>query len=227
MKQINKIEPVFYSNFIRSNKPVEWNDIAQIRPDIRAYMLISEQNCQCAYTEIDIEDDNYSSHIDHFKKQSMFPTLKFDWTNLFTSTNSEYFGAKYKDNKYKIQQAEYQDLINPSVENPNFFFDYDFTGEILVKEKNKNSIEYKRAKLTIEVFNLNEHSLVQQRAKVIKDIAAYFKQLSINDIKQNIGKFDSLVENIYNHLVSMPRQDIENICEKLNPTWLRSPNINK
>ena len=213
MKQRNKIEPVFYSDFIRSNKPVEWNDIGQIRPDIRTYMLISEQNCQCAYTEIDIEDD--SSHIDHFKKQSMFPTLKFAWTNLFTSTNSEYFGAKYKDNKYKIQQADYQDLINPSVDSPSDFFDFAFTGEILVKEKNKNSIEYKRAELTIKVFNLNERSLVQQRAKVIKDIVAYFNQLSINDIKQHIGKFDSLVENIHNHLVSMPIQDIKKIFSRI------------
>ena len=60
MKRINKGEPVFYSNFIRRNNPVEWNDIAEIRSNIRTYMLsglvpdetierhqiISEQNYQ-------------------------------------------------------------------------------------------------------------------------------------------------------------------------------------
>lgn len=75
---------------------------------------ISEQNFQCAYTEIDIEENGNSSHIDHFRKQSMFPNLRFEWSNLFTSTNNEYYGAKYKDNIYRIQRDEYQNLINPA-----------------------------------------------------------------------------------------------------------------
>ncbi len=217
MKRINKREPVFFTNFIRRNNPVEWNDIAEIRDNIRTYMLsglvpdenieqntIPEQNYQCAYTEIDIEESNYSSHIDHFHKQSMFPIFRFKWSNLFTSTNNEYFGAKYKDNTYRIKQEEYQHLINPSIENPNDFFKYSFTGEILIKEGDINSDKYKKAELTKDAFNLNERSLVEQRQTVVKMVKLYFdQQFSIDEIKIHIGKFDSLVENIFNSLTNM------------------------
>ena len=217
MKRINKREPLFFTDFIRKNNPVNWSDIAEIRDNIRIYMLsglvpdasienntISEQNFQCAYTEIDIEKNNSSSHIDHFYKQSMFPDLRFKWANLFTSTNNEYFGAKYKDNTYRIQQEEYQYLINPSTENPNDFFNYSFTGEILIKEIDINSSKYKKAELTKNVFNLNERSLVEQRQTVVKIVKLYFDQnFSIDEIKRNIGKFDSLVENIFNELKNM------------------------
>ena len=217
MKRINKREPMFYSNFIRGNNPVEWDDVAEIRDHIRTYMLsglvpdetiepnsVSEQNFQCAYTEIDIEENANSSHIDHFRKQSIFPTLRFDWSNLFASTNNEYYGAKHKDNTYKIQQDEFQFLINPSIENPNIFFKYSFTGEILIKAVDENSTEYKKALLTREVFNLNERSLVEQRQTVVKTVKLYFdQQFAIDVIKIHIGKFDSLVENIYQNLIDM------------------------
>lgn len=217
MKRINKREPIFFTDFILRNSPVEWNDVAKIRDNIRTYMLsglvpdenieqntVSEQNFQCAYTEIDIEEHNYSSHIDHFYKQRMFPNLKFEWSNLFTSTNNEYFGAKYKDNTYKIQQEDYQYLINPSIENPSDFFKYSFTGEILIKVIDKNSLKYKKAKLTRNAFNLNERSLVEQRQTVTKTVKLYFEQqFSMNEIKKNIGKFDSLVESVFNDLTNM------------------------
>jgi len=217
MKRINKREPMFYSTFIRRNHPVEWDDVAEIRDNIRTYMLsglvpdetieqntVSEQNFQCAYTEIDIEENGNSSHIDHFRKQSMFPNLRFEWSNLFTSTNNEYFGAKHKDNTYRIQQEEYQNLINPAIDNPNNFFKYSFTGEILIKAIDENSSEYKKAKLTRDVFNLNERSLVEQRQTVVKTVSLYFEQqFTIDDIKLHIGKFDSLVENIYQNLINM------------------------
>ena len=118
MKRINKKEPVFFSEFIRKKKPVEWDEVScAIGKDIRTYILsgskpeskkeqnnFSEQNFQCAYTETDIEPKSASSHIDHFRKQSIFPSLKFSWSNLLVSTNNESFGAKYKDNKFRIKK---------------------------------------------------------------------------------------------------------------------------
>ncbi len=187
MKRINKREPVFFTNFIRKNNPVEWNDIAEIRDNIRTYMLsglVPNEN---------IEQNTIPEQI-----------LKFKWSNLFTSTNNEYFGAKYKDNTYRIKQEEYQHLINPSIENPNDFFKYSFTGEILIKEGDINSDKYKKAELTKDAFNLNERSLVEQRQTVVKMVKLYFdQQFSIDEIKTHVGKFDSLVENIFNSLTNM------------------------
>jgi len=217
MKQIFKREPLFYTNFISKKSPMVWADIAEISFFIRIYILSgivplehlepnqlsSEQNFQCAYTEVDIDETNYSSHIDHFRKQSLFPGYKFAWTNLFISTNNEYYGAKFKDNSYKIRVSDYQYLINPAIENPREYFDYSFSGEILIKSKDIDSLNYIKAKITIEVFNLNENSLVQQRQTVVKQILAYYKQLSVDEIKNIIGRFDSLIENIYHKLIAM------------------------
>jgi uncharacterized protein (TIGR02646 family) len=208
---------MFYSNFIRRNHPVEWDDVAEIRDNIRTYMLsglvpdetiepnmVSEQNFQCAYTEIDIEENANSSHIDHFHKQSIFPALRFEWSNLFTSTNNTYYGAKHKDNTYRLQQEDFQYLINPSIENPNDYFKYSFTGEILIKVNDENSSEYKKAKLTKDAFNLNERSLVEQRQTVAKIVKIYFEQqFAIDEIKMHIGKFDSLVDDIYKNLTDL------------------------
>ena len=211
MKKINKKEPKFYSDFFLKEKPTEWSELSiKIGEQIRTYILsglepdgkneqnnFSEQNFQCAYTEIDIEPESSSSHIDHFCKQSMFPTLKFNWSNLFASTNNESFGAKYKDNKYRIHETDYQYLINPAIENPTDYFEYAYWGDILIKARDKNSKEYQKAKKTIDIFNLNEKSLVEQRLTVAKQVKAYSEQMTISQIKTCIGRFDSFIEYIY------------------------------
>jgi uncharacterized protein (TIGR02646 family) len=216
MKRLHKKEPLFFKEFIRQVHPVEWYQLSEIRESIRTYILSglvpneaiepntnAEQNFQCAYTEIDIEPDSYSSHIDHFRKQSLFPALRFDWDNIFVSTNSNYYGAKYKDNKYRIQQNGYQYLINPATENPGDYFKFSFTGEILMKEKDEKSIQYIKAKKTIEIFNLNERSLTEHRATVAKTVIAYFGQLTVGQIKTNIGRFDNFIEYIYIELSNL------------------------
>ncbi len=96
MKQITKTEPQIYGDFITQNSPPEWGDVSKaIGYDLRMHLLIKEQNYQCAYTELRVEPED--THIDHFRKQSLFQRLKFDWNNLLASCNSEAYGAKYKD----------------------------------------------------------------------------------------------------------------------------------
>jgi len=211
MKPINKQEPQFYAHYIRKKKPVDWEELSKdIGTDIRKYMLLgllpdensktkmSEQNSQCAYTEVYIEPEGDSSHIDHFCKQDLFPKLKFEWSNLFASTNHGNYGAKFKDNKFKIQHSDYQFLINPVKKNPDEFFSYTFRGRIEEKNKDKNSIQFKKAKTTIEVFNLNEKSLANHRETVAKQVITYFSQsFSIDEIKAAIGQFDSFIEFVY------------------------------
>jgi uncharacterized protein (TIGR02646 family) len=221
MKQIFKKEPTFYINFIQNHKPNKWDGISEISFQLRQYMLSGlisendfeaepEQNHQCAYTEINITPDSNSSHIDHYYLRKLYPNLTFDWSNLFTSCNNEYYGAKYKDNKYKVTKEDYKYLICPSKENPKEYFSYSFTGLCLIKSNNENSIEYKKAKTTIEVFNLNEKSLVEQRSTVAKQINAYHEYLTLKQIKEYLGKFDSFIESIYedlNKIKTRPQQN--------------------
>ncbi|WP_069471644.1 hypothetical protein [Candidatus Marithrix sp. Canyon 246] len=116
MKQISKQEPQLYQDFIRQNLPTKWNYVSlSIGYELRMHILMEEQNYQCAYTEIHIEPED--SHIDHFRKQSLFPDMRFDWNNLLVSGNSEAYGAKCKDKKLK-KQEDYQLLINPVIDNP-------------------------------------------------------------------------------------------------------------
>jgi len=150
MKQINKKEPEFYKLFLSENSPELWEKLSlKIGYNVRNYMLMEEQNFQCAYTELRIEPEE--SHIDHFRKRSLFPELTFKWDNLLTSCNYEYYGAKYKDKH--IKKRHYSNLINPVTNNPELYFMYSFTGEILITDKNED------AKLTIDLFNLNDRSL--------------------------------------------------------------------
>ena len=74
MKMVSKLEPVFYQDYISRNKPGTWKQLSfDIGFDMRTYMLMKEQNFQCAYTEIRLEPEK--SHIDHFKKKSLYPNL--------------------------------------------------------------------------------------------------------------------------------------------------------
>ncbi len=206
MKKINKKEPEFFQNYIKSENPTSWKKLSKaIGKDIRNYMLSgfmpdgkikpAEQNNQCAYTELHIEPDTSSSHIDHFRKQSMFPKEIFKWTNLFTVCNNENYGAKYKDKN--IRQDDYKLLINPALENPKEYLTYTLNGHICEKSSNKNSYEYLKANKTIELFNLKDYSLQQQRLAVAYQVKAMCDQLSVEEIKKQIGRFDSFVEFVY------------------------------
>ncbi len=209
MKRIIKKEPAFFSNYISNKKTTSWQELSRdIGNDVRVYMLsgmtpdncecCSEQNYQCAYTELNIEPEATYSHIDHFKKRSIFKETAsiFDWFNLFTASNHEDYGAKYKDKN--IRKQDYKHLINPAFENPADYFTYNLLGDIVIKSKNKSSIEYLKAKKTIDLFNLQDKSLIEQRKSVAMQVKAMCKQLSLDDIKNEIGRFDSFVEFSYN-----------------------------
>ena len=60
MKKINKIEPDFYQNYISANKPDTWKQVSfDIGFDMRTYMLMEEQNFQCAYIlKFDLNQNN-------------------------------------------------------------------------------------------------------------------------------------------------------------------------
>ncbi len=210
MKKIVKIEPAFFREYKHDYKPSTWQQLSHaIGPDVRTYILSgmtpldgeinpSEQNYQCAYTELPIEPDSDSSHVDHFRKQSMFqdPRHIFNWNNIFTACNNNDIGAKFKD-RY-IKESDYDYLINPALENPNKYLTYNLLGKVVEVSKDINSEDYKKANRTICLLNLNEHYLKQQRLTVSKQVKAVCNQLTLENIKEDLGKFDSFVEFVYN-----------------------------
>jgi len=206
MKKINKQEPAFFSEFFQKYKPKIWDDIANIREEMRAYMLSglsndpnteehNEQNYQCAYTEKRIDSDNTSSHIDHFKKRNDFPQQVCEWSNLFAACNSEDYGAKYKD---KTKNIDYALLINPAVDEPSEYFEYSFTGAIVPKSQEKSAKDYKRAQYTIDTFNLNARSLVEERKTAIDIYNSSAKESSnLSELKDIIAQFDAMIAYLY------------------------------
>jgi len=195
MRKINKKEPDFYKELIKSNKPEKWNDI-QNKTDIRIYMLSEEQNFQCAYTEQRIELE--TSHTDHYIKQSFIlqglfrPITIFSWENLFTSYNNEFYGAKYKDKH--IKTSDYELLINPSYENSDNHFIYSWFGEIIIDESNTKGYN------TVKLFNLNDSVLVEQRMVVAFQVKTMHNQFSLVELITIIGKFESMICYLYNQL---------------------------
>jgi uncharacterized protein (TIGR02646 family) len=188
MKKIDKNEPDLFINYLKKNKPQSWGILSKaIGNDIRSYMLAEEQNCQCAYTEIRLSPG--SSHVDHFRKQSLFPTLIFKWNNLFTSCNSDCYGARFKDSKIKRENYKY--IINPGENETQNCFNYSITGEILADENNE------QAQITIALFNLNDYALVEQRKAAALAVMAMRKQFTVDKLVELIGQFESFIRAVY------------------------------
>ena len=119
--------------------------------------------------------------------------------------NSEYYGAKHKDKK--IKRSDYDFLINPGAENPVDFLTYTLTGKIVELSNDEESTLYKKAKATIELFNLNDISLHNQRRTVSKQVQAVHDQLPLEEIKNEIGRFDSFIEFVFETCRAIKEQE--------------------
>jgi uncharacterized protein (TIGR02646 family) len=173
MRQIQKSTPLkSFTDFCTKQRPTNWNDLHQkgkeVYEETRLHILLEEQGQQCGYTEIFL-DNLYDSHIDHFKKRSLFPQLTFDWNNLIVAAKDASFGANYKDNVAGIQISDYQNILNPITDKAEDYFYYNEFGQIEPK-KTLNPQELKKAERTIEVFNLKDESLRRRRQDVIRNI---------------------------------------------------------
>ena len=192
MRKINKLTPLPHFNGDNYRRCSTWQcfheKYKEIFEESRLHILIDEQKQQCGYTEIYINDER-DSHIDHYIKQEHDKNLKFDWSNYIVATKDDDFGARYKDNTYKIQQNEYTLIFNPIVDNVEEHFYYDEFGKIREDEG--------KVKKTIEVFHLN-HKLLIFKRKQLLSLIEYFQDdgLSNNEIKSQLetSGFKSIIE---------------------------------
>lgn len=192
MRRIDKGTPL--PDFQRGTVGLtRWGELQETRR-FRDHILSIEQKGLSAYTERQVELDK--THIDHFCKRDLFPAKCFDWDNLLVAENDEGYGAKYKDNKYKLNNGDYNLIINPVVDDPHDYFTYMPNGDITPKCGLGDS-DLQKAQKTIEVFNLNHPALVNER-RTHWGYVEYYTQAGLSklEILEYSPAFPSLTEYI-------------------------------
>lgn len=179
---------------MRAHPHARWEDAKDGRPIWRKYKLSCEQHDISGYTEEPLKQEN--SHIDHFRKKSLFNTLVFDWNNFIVDGVDETYGAKFKD-KYVTRCEDNDRLINPVIEDVRRFFKYELNGNISVAS-GVSPLDAKRADYTIRAFNLNEASLSERRKSIINIVMDCFRDLTDESILEALESegFKSVVEQL-------------------------------
>jgi len=197
MFQITKDEPTYFTlakSKVKLPKVKDaWSNtnISSIRARLREGILLKEQKGLCVYCEKKISSNANVSNIDHFETRDLLPEKTLDYQNLFVSCNVKDRCSSFKDSKKSPLKTkdDYCNIVNPVNENPNNFFDYLFSGEIIPLND--------KAKFTIALFNLNHQSLYDER-KLLADTLKYCPNLTLDEIYENFGyEFESFIENIY------------------------------
>jgi uncharacterized protein (TIGR02646 family) len=193
MRQITKDELSYFRTvkskveFPKVKGAWENEDISKIRPQLRRDMLLEEQSLLCAYCEKEIDDNPQNSNIDHFKTRNLFPELTLEYSNLLVSCNTDERCSNFKDSHIKNKE-EYDNIVNPAFENPNDYFDYLPTGEIIAKNE--------KGQFTIDIFNLKDKSLTQCRLQIVKSLI-HLEKFSLDEIYAVFPDYHSFIENIH------------------------------
>ena len=146
----------------------------------------NEQHSICAYCETKLNEAN--SHIDHFKTRNKFPEETWDYNNLLVSCNNELRCAKHKDKQIKSKSI-YDNIINPTRENPNDFIDYLASGDIVAIN------ESEKARCTIDIFQLE--SLNTRRKRIVTTLHQ-LDYLSLDDMHSLFkNEFKSFIEIVF------------------------------
>jgi len=193
MRQITKREPTYFMQAKRivalPNVNGAWSDvsISAIRERLRKDMLCDEQASQCAYCGKEIDADPGSSNIDHFKTRNLFPEMTLEYSNLLVSCNTQDRCSNFKDTHIRSRD-EYDNIVNPSIENPNDFLEYLPTGEIVARNT--------KGQGTINIFNLNHVSLTQCRLQIMRTLEG-IPNLSLDEIKDELCEYHCFIEDVY------------------------------
>jgi uncharacterized protein (TIGR02646 family) len=141
-------------------------------------------NGKCAYCDSNITHIT-AGDIEHFRPKSAYWWLACDWDNLlfacekcnrtgkndaFPLLNNVLSKCKYDDNIALAEEDKKERLLlNPCMENPEEFFDYDEkTGVVNPKTSYpKNSKKRQMADTSIGVYQLQRRELVQEREKLL------------------------------------------------------------
>ena len=189
------------------NKGWSWDEF--VSNDHEGYLTCREQSNTeqqgvCAYTELQLDVEKVTVHIDHYRKKSIYPELRFKWNNLFAAVKDNRFGADHKDGiiNGSNHNLMYASILSPLTANLQDYFHYSTSGEIepmsgISEEKQKE------AEATINLLNLNEAELVNRRRTMMAQIVCY------NDLPEEVIRscfvgfgFPSVVEQEIRYLLA-------------------------
>ncbi|WP_160169144.1 retron system putative HNH endonuclease [Allgaiera indica] len=144
---------------------MSWSSLQNPDKQVILAALLAEQHNVCVYCGKRITTDFGSSHIEHFRPQSVHENRRFDWKNLFASCgptglrNMPRICGDYKENWDPVGHVEPTD---PLCEKK---FEYDGNGEIWPA-----AIGDDHAKIMIDKLNLGEQSLCYERFLIVAEI---------------------------------------------------------
>lgn len=136
---------------------------------------------RCAYCEGLIF---YGGHIEHFRRKSLkhYPELTFDWNNLFLACDARTHCGHHKDRR-SAPAYDPNQLIKPDEDDPDVFLYFHSSGEVRVRGKLSagNDLRAKaKAEVTIQVFCLNDSTLVAERARAVSE----YRKMKSDDFEE-------------------------------------------
>ncbi len=195
--------------FRRCESPIDWRGIEkecrqtgeepwayfvkkhhQMHIQIRDCLYDMQSHC-CAYCDCQLPHPNTPgiAHIEHLERRSDNPCRIFDWSNMFLSCNHIDSCGFFKDSSKPKIQFDIHDIVDPSQEDPQDFFQYDPLGTISPRRDVSQDSQH-RAKETIRVFNLNAPRLCNIRQEIAITVSQF--QESQEDA------IEFLLENVFN-----------------------------
>ncbi len=190
MIQVTKSEQNFFivkKRSITNQKQSDaWNKISDIRAKLRNHILTNEQEKMCVYCEKKISSDSSKSNIDHFRTRNTHPHLTLLYDNLFVSCNNKNHCSSKKDNS-GLANNDFSNLINPIDDDIENNFSFTTFGELTGKNE--------KAKFTIDVFGLNNRSLVEERKNIFLQLQNC-KHMSVETIFETLQCHKSFLKYI-------------------------------
>ncbi|MBL0744842.1 retron system putative HNH endonuclease [Chryseolinea lacunae] len=190
-------------------------------------------NGKCAYCDSSIVHITYGDS-EHFRPKSIYWWLGYDWDNLLfacekcnrTAKNNQfplYKGVKTKcapgDTKaFDKEESRFRLLVNPCLEDPETFFEYDTKKAMIVPKKNLSTDPKKleMARTSIDVYGLQRHELVVERHKHIILLLAQVD--SATTAIANYNKMYSYSLSIRNYFEANMAAEVKKLLVYLEPS---------
>lgn len=144
-------------------------------------LLLEEQWCLCAYTELALYNFKYGCHIEHIEPKSLNPARTFDYQNVVVSAldsdslsqfaKADRFGGRFKGSDYDPAM-----FVSPLMPDCHRYFEYLSSGRV-EPAQNLSVENQSRANYTINFLNLNAPFLVNARRSWIIEIENEIEQL--------------------------------------------------
>ncbi len=202
------------------------NDSTKTEPSIFGHPAVREKlrsiyHDKCAYCESEI--NFFSSHviIDHYRPQSRYYWLAYEWSNLLPAcekcsrSKGNQFPVSDERNRITSPQnrrewpansvsfsAEKPLLLNPEIDNPEDYLAFYPDGRIYAIGDNI------KGNTTIHILNLNRAELVLQRKKLIDNYLLLFERQLVQLFKLGHLREDIETDSLLNLAFGHPFNDL-------------------